>query len=118
MRLLAAVAVWGCLTGVASAQTAACSAPTAPQPLNLGAGQPAPELPKCINRDRGTHTCRNSEVSRYNKAMEAHNAAQETQISAYNAYNEQLQAYFKAASAYANCEAERVRREMTPRLGG
>lgn len=89
---------------VADPASAACLAPTPPDP----AGRPAkPALPvkgPCVDAKQGTAGCLGWEGYKYNDDVKAFNEKAKTWKVAADAYVAKLNAYVQASSEYARCE--------------
>ncbi|MDQ0446494.1 hypothetical protein QO012_000983 [Methylobacterium aerolatum] len=91
----------------AAAPAKVCTPPVAPPSAERPVRPPLPEKPACIDAKDG---CPGLEAYRYNDAVKAYNLQAQAFRPVAEAYFQKLSDYVKAASAYAQCEAEALQK--------
>ena len=98
------------LTGAAVAQdvapavqTTACSAATPPEVVRP-IKPTRPPLPRCVNEERGTHTCRGNVLRDYEASMTRYEGVFNAYVDSVNGYLRRLETYTRDAVTYAECE--------------
>ncbi len=91
-----------------AAAGATCAAPAPPPPYLPAALPEGPTPPRCLNLEKSTSTCSDRVLRDYNAKVTTQNDAKRTRVNEMNAYGRELTKYQHAATAYAQCEQERV----------
>ena len=86
---------------------AECVMPIPPERLFIEAPT-RPPVPSCVNERTNRHTCSNRIITAYNAEIEGYEQAFDAYVGEINAYISRLNDYIAAASAYTQCEQQRV----------
>lgn len=105
MRSAFAVIMFAGLAISSPAQAAYCSAPSTPGIYSRPQKPTPPRKPICLSSYSGANTCNSWEISTYNSEVDRYNRALDAFKSEADRYVQALSAYVRDAQNYAKCEA-------------